>query len=672
MINKYLHKIIFIAIIFTVLLMSIGYSVLESNLKISGEVNYRPQKDVRITNFTSNNISENVNLQYFNFSKHEIKLGYTTTSSASITFNVEVSNFSNLNMGILKVDGLDNNVEVQNNIIGKKLVGPAGTNTFNITFNSTTAETKAYLLKLDFEEVYTITYKNIIGTYQNEILKGDNLNIDFSSNAPSDVLVDMNNSSISDFTYENGHLLINNVTGNIIITGIETPSFTDESGASNPVLSDNMIPVVYDETRKEWVKQDLDKSYDYSKQVWANAVTVVEDGIQTRSYYQKAKAGTVISMDDINTMWVWIPRYSYTIKSEDGINYFGKKETGRTDMPSRALPGEIDVKFITVSENDSEGSAKYTKEEASGWFTPPGFTFGDKDLSGIWLGKFETSSLESCIGTSVANTGCDLESLTVQIKPNVTSWRSIRVSTLELVSMGLTKNENIYGFDNTYDSHTAKDSEWALITYLTQSKYGKYGNSLYTGENKQVYMNNHSGYVTGCSAGQGTADNIRQCVNQYDDMVNNGEGKGYLGAGASTTGNIYGIYDVNGGAWEYTMGVLEERTGETQELNSGYKGQIGDGSFIEGRDWPIKKYYNVYTTNSSITACNGSTCKGYALNEVANWYDDRATVVDTTSPWFVRGGTDYGSTNAGVFAYGRRQGYIHSSFTFRIVLIPNN
>ena len=30
-------------------------------------------------------------------------------------------------------------------------------------------------------------------------------------------------------------------------------------------------------------------------------------------------------MNDIETMWVWIPRYSYSIASEDGTNYYGRK-----------------------------------------------------------------------------------------------------------------------------------------------------------------------------------------------------------------------------------------------------------------------------------------------------------------------------------------------------------
>ena len=448
-----------------------------------------------------------------------------------------------------------------------------------------------------------------------------------------------------------------------------TPVYHDNSGANKPILSENMIPVVYDETKREWVKQDLDKSYDYSQQVWANAVTVVEEyQNKTRNYYKLAKPGTVIPMDAINTMWVWIPRYSYTIKSEDGNNYYGKASSDN-ENPTQALPGEIDVKFIPVSENDTEGSAQYTGEEASGWFTPPGFTFGDKDLSGVWIGKFETGSID---GTSPGDVETDN---LVAIKPNITSWRNIRVSTLELVSMGLTKDGNIYGFDqNTYDAHASKNSEWALMSYLTQSKYGKYGNSLYTGENKQVYMNNYGGYMTGCSSGKATAGNETTCENTYDVMVNRQNGQGYAGAGASSTGNIYGIYDASGGAWEYTMGVLNKMSGNTQSWNSGYPGLLTDGtSFTGNREWPADKYVDVYMSEDTKIACKGTSCNGHALNETSGYYGDYYVMVDTAKMWLVRGGgSRYSNSGVGIFSFGNNYGNAYSDNSFRIVLAPNN
>ena len=92
------HILILIAVI--VIGMSIGYSALNSDLKISGEVNYRPQEDVRITNFTTDNKPNEMTVQYSDYSKHEVKLGYTTGVACSITYTLEVSNFSGVNIGI--------------------------------------------------------------------------------------------------------------------------------------------------------------------------------------------------------------------------------------------------------------------------------------------------------------------------------------------------------------------------------------------------------------------------------------------------------------------------------------------------------------------------------------------------------------------------------------------
>ncbi len=442
----------------------------------------------------------------------------------------------------------------------------------------------------------------------------------------------------------------------------------DSSGANMPVLADNMIPVVYDVADKRWEKADITSEwYNYDKQEWANAVTVTST---SRSGYQQAKAGVEVKMDDILQMWVWIPRYSYTIKSEDGTHYYGKKEVGRADNPSQALPGEIDVKFINVNSKDTNGSAQYTGGTATNWYTPPGFTFGGKELPGIWIGKFETGSINN---TSPGDVTTDNLSV---IKPNITSWRHIRASTVELVAMGVTNIENMYGFDqNSYDAHATKNTEWALICYLTQSKYGKYGNPLYSGANKQVYMNN-MGYMTGCSSGLPSGDSVSSCGNAYDVMIDRGSGQGYAGGGASSTGNIYGIYDINGGAYEYVMGNLAEggnrRSGANESRNSGYIGKLMDGSQFttNARVWQEDKYYDYYNTAVETTACNGTQCKGHALNELAGWYGDSAIMVTAPYAWGHRGGGVLISSRAGTFSYEHFDGAGDATFSFRQVLTP--
>ena len=449
-----------------------------------------------------------------------------------------------------------------------------------------------------------------------------------------------------------------------------TPVFNDTSGANAPVLSGDMIPVVYDETKKQWVKQDLDKSYDYSQQVWANAVTVVEDGIQTRSYYKKAKAGTVISMSDINTMWVWIPRYSYTIQGT-----YGKDGTGA------ATPGEIEVKFVGAGTTDT-GSATYTEGEATGWRTSGAFNFGGEDKAGIWVSKFEpTGSAPVC-----TTADCDISKVTV--KPGIASIRNKTVSDFFYMARSMQKASNPYGFStDSGDLHLSKDLEWTSVSYLSQSKYGKYGNSNYSGANKEVYMNNNSSYITGTSSGLPTASSSSAIAYTYNDMKDLGDVKGLAGPGASTSGTIYGIYDYNGGAWERTMVFMYyDAQGNNDHPDrlavgpTGFKGLSSTGTETGTLDLPDPKYYNTFRSANPASnswasakaelACDGGVCYGQALSETGGWYGDYKEFASLAGPSLDRGGTHSYSAVSGVFAVSDAGSGAGSGGSCRLVLAP--
>ena len=56
---------------------------------------------------------------------------------------------------------------------------------------------------------------------------------------------------------------------------------------------------------------------------------------------------------------------------------------------------------------------------------------------------------------------------------------------------------------------------------------------------------------------------------------------GSIGVLSSTTGNIYGIYDMSGGADEYVMGMYQDadgniHTGSSASYNSGFNGYLND------------------------------------------------------------------------------------------------
>ena len=413
-----------------------------------------------------------------------------------------------------------------------------------------------------------------------------------------------------------------------------------------PEMDDNMIAVKYE--NDNWIKAEKSNVnndwYNYDIGQWANAVTVSSD---TRSNYLNADVGTVIDMDDIETMWVWIPRYSYTIGSEDGTNYYGKQGTFLSVAPTQSLPGEIDVKFISKTRKD-RGSAKYIVSEGikdNSWYTPDAFTFGDEELSGIWVGKFETSSSNPNAEYGGGNT----TELDAMIKPNVTSWKAINVSNAYNVSLKMNDNGNRYGFSSNIDTHMMKNSEWAIVTYLSQSKYGKLGNTDFTGANKEIYKNMSNNTTTGCSLGtpSGNTENDYGCQYTYDISIN--------GTGASTTGTIYGVYDMSGGSFEYVMANYNDMI-----ASSGFSNPLTLDS----------KYYDKYISDNVVTACNGSECLSHGLSETEVWYDDLRMMVGSEYPWLVRGSGYYYTSSGGAFYFDRSSAIDYKSRSFRLVITP--
>ncbi len=374
----------------------------------------------------------------------------------------------------------------------------------------------------------------------------------------------------------------------------------DTSNANAPVLASNMIPVYYDETAKVWKKADVknktmeNRWYNYENHIWANAVTVKDTNRQT---YLNANVGTPISMDDITTMWVWIPRFNAVTPS----NYNGG---------TQALPNAIDVTF--VKQNESALDA---------------FTFGTKQLSGFWYGKFEVGGT---LVSACTNETCNVSNIAV--KPNVTSLRRQTVSSFFYASRSMEQPNNSFGFvSSEVDTHMSKNNEWGAVAYLTQSIYGRCSGSNACVE---VGINNNSAYTTGIGAAPGTSS-TSSVTNTYDTV---------LGMSASTTGNIYGIYDMSGGALEYVMGI--------------YNKTINSSSFSS---LPNEKYYNNYTT---------TTYQGHALTETSRWYNDNLSNFSSSSSyyWLDRGGYYNNTTSAGLFSVFIYSGGSDSSVSTRMVV----
>ena len=523
--------------------------------------------------------------------------------------------------------------------------------------------------------------------------------------------------------------------------------YKDNSGANSPELLDNMIPIKYE--NDNWVVADTTQEwYDYNKKEWANAV-ILEKNVSKN-------IGEIVEETEIALWYVWIPRYTYTIfngnngsvneqeiqiKFENGTNSSGTVEC------VDAVSGSGDSsETCTDSINGNIVNGKST-------YTHPAFTFGDKELTGFWVGKFKTSTSDSTCNNNSNNAfnaaynGCN-EILPVTIKPYVNSWRNSSISNY---FTSIKNIESTYNIKNS-DSHMIKNMEWGALVYLTNSKYGRCNNgeceqilkttTFFTGQS-ELYGYDGSDINNLIGNGQNvnpsvTTTGIWQNINgvwSFEDEFGGSDGtltfdfiikkfgtisfkytnedlealdnclsfsiykdeykyvgtynaetqicgnvgslgitkdvtynlypgkykiKFYLpnsyrgrtnkyvsnlviedgfetiknveqGVNMSTTGNVYGVYDMNNNVGEYVMGNVVNNSGEFNAGNSGFSVQ------------PDSRYYDSYTYNTSYTT-HGLGKLGDATKEtlitfgstIGGWYNSYASFPSSSSPWFTR------------------------------------
>ena len=382
----------------------------------------------------------------------------------------------------------------------------------------------------------------------------------------------------------------------IILTKVGDFSlYNDNSGANYPLLMDNMVPLVYDGSNWKYANV-ANKWYDYNNKEWANAA-VLKSGVTK-------KVGDTITEEDIDLWYVWIPRYTYTIFN--GNN-------------GSVSPQEIKIKFESgtnssgtvncVDKISGNGTSRETCTDTTNGsikngtstYTHPAFTFGDKELTGFWVGKFEVSESANKI----------------TIKPNVSSSRNQTVSSFFYAILNISSQYNIKG-----DSHMMKNMEWGDVAYLSHSKYG----TCADGACVEIAKNSSDGLYTG----GGTNDAYKTNVNQ------------------STTKNVYGIYDMSGGAWEYVMGNMVNSSGIFYSSSAGF----------ESVNIPNNKYFNSYTYSTSYTTYGrgklGDATKETlkAVNsETGGWYGDYAYFPRSTYSWLVRSGNFTNGEDAGIFLF---------------------
>ena len=387
--------------------------------------------------------------------------------------------------------------------------------------------------------------------------------------------------------------------------------YKDSSGASEPELYSGLIPVTYNDTNEIVIADLYSNWYDYDAHEWANAILIDQNNTTTKNKYLNAdgtyKTGTVVEETDILQMYVWVPRYKYQLFNVEGADTEAQM---------------INIQFESNTTSKSNGT------QNGEWLTHPAFTFGTTELNGIWVGKFESS------GTSVDNQSIS----DITIIPNAVSIRNQTLSNMFNATRAIETTPKYGLSSNEIDTHMMKNMEWGAVSYFTNSKYGRYvSTSNCVSSGCEVWINNNSNFTTGCAGDSVSAAESTDC-NEWNTST---------GVNASTTGNIYGIYDMSGGAWEYVMGNYNKTVG-----SSG----INFGSIDS-------KYYDVYTGTS---VSNGKL--GDATKETQGWNNDVAYFVNSSNSWFVRNRNYNGIDGAGIFYFGSYSGDAGPDYSWRVVL----
>ena len=324
----------------------------------------------------------------------------------------------------------------------------------------------------------------------------------------------------------------------------------------------------------------------------------------TDSYYKSSPLGTTIKDSDINEFYVWIPRFKYrlwNVTGEPNISSYDAYTKG-IDISfekNKESGGSIYCKD-NICYSDEERTISLTQNDNDKYYTPSSFT-NNEELLGFWVGKYEVSN--GCKDNCLTN------SSDLTILPNQESWRNNNLSNYY---------EAIKGKGNSY--HIIKNSEWGTISYLSHSKYGICSNMKCT----EITSNNT--YISGK------------------------EGKD------STTGNIYGVFDMAGSASEFVMANYTSNNSLALN-NSNFKYNVT----IPSTD------YDLYSGTNFIL---GDATKEILLSSsnTGAWYNNYSVFIDKVNNWFIRGGMAGNEVGNGIFYYNATNDSPSEYITTRVVV----
>ncbi|MEG0873527.1 MAG: hypothetical protein RSG48_06230, partial [Clostridia bacterium] len=292
----------------------------------------------------------------------------------------------------------------------------------------------------------------------------------------------------------------------------------------------------------------------------------------------------------------------------------------------------------------------------------------------------------------------------IKVVAGVPSWRELNVTAIFNQCMEMQHTDaKKYGWTSS-NAHMMKNSEWGAVAYLAASKYGTIPK-----------VNDVGKYATWKNGESTTTSAYCDVIAGTDNFVSKKM--------TSTTANVYGVYDMNGGSWEYTAAyldnnnilgsgnglqnaaakykdvyavsdeeknnqiedtVLNDRSTITQDAlwekgntynsvrkrltKASYdlmKTKKGDGIYETIEDGN----YSYYGSNSASTPSNSwIKNKDDTVLISSNWDDDYSLLLHSLLPCFFRGGSFAYGSPAGVFNIHAFSGIAYSLSGFRPVL----
>ncbi|MBQ8299684.1 MAG: hypothetical protein IJX99_07545 [Clostridia bacterium] len=465
------------------------------------------------------------------------------------------------------------------------------------------------------------------------------------------------------------------------VTEIKSPLHRARTLPNVPAMATGMTAIVWDgtldiPTEEIEINHNTWKTKDGEEVTWYNYE--IGDNVNDKRENIWANAKTADG-----SYWVWIPRYAYKItyyedtaktivkgyyqnSTAKGMHYYQSDGITVASNPDdvKTTNVMIDIIFLDgvsstqYKEENIETNAITIKQLPEEYIVHPAFTGANTstisnslgkwstDVTGIWVAKFEASRADSKIDEQGVST-------TIKSVPSVKSFTNVKVGDAYKYSELM--------FPGLY-SHLMKNSEWGAVAYLTYSAYGRNGH--------EPAGNRNSGFVTG-GGGAGTS--------AYTATASKFEGSyaydvrasiSTSGMYASTTGNIYGIYDLVGGASEFVA---------TYVANSDECIQTNAEKMTQTTTPSLREVYSVADTDAAINNYNRNGLQdaiyGNAIYETSTGYlgnygveSDTTNFPATTKPFFTRGGSAKDGSGAGLFNFDQSDGAANEETGFRPVL----